>query len=233
MSDSGVSSTPAARAEDAVRETGVIAILRGDFGGALSAIVGSMQEAGIRAVEITLDSVGALEAIDLLTDRWGEELAIGAGTVLDPRSVAEVEGRGASFVVAPNCDEGVVEACLEHALLAIPGALTPSEILAAWRMGAGLVKIFPAGSLGPEYIRGLQGPLSQVPLVPTGGVSPGNAEAFVSAGATALGVGSELVGQGDGRARDLDRVRRAASQLLEAVRRGRQGRAAEVEVRGC
>lgn len=232
MTHSGSSSTPAVRAEAAIRETGVIAILRGDFGGALPAIVESMREAGIRAVEVTLDSAGALDSIESLATRWEGRLAIGAGTVLDPRSVAEVERHGGSFIVAPNCNPAVVEASLERALLAIPGALTPSEILAAWGMGAGLVKVFPAGDLGPEYIRELQGPLSQVPLVPTGGVTQENAEAFVSAGATALGVGSGLVGQGDGIARDPEAVRRAATQFLEGIRRGRGDRSLEVQLGG-
>lgn len=221
MTDVGPASTPAARAEAAIRETGVIAILRGNFRGRVSAIVDTLREAGIRAIEVTLDSAGALEAIETLTGTWGEGLAIGAGTVLDPGSVAEAERRGASFIVAPNFEAGVVEVTLQRSLLAIPGAFTPSEIVAAWRMGAGMVKVFPAGSLGPSYIRELRGPLAEVPLVPTGGVTPENAEAYVLAGATALGAGSALVGRGDGAEPDLEAIRGAALAFLEGVRRGR------------
>jgi 2-dehydro-3-deoxyphosphogluconate aldolase / (4S)-4-hydroxy-2-oxoglutarate aldolase len=149
-------------------------------------VVDELVGGGITVVEITLDSEGALETIERLRAR--PELTVLAGTV---RTVADVDaavGAGAQACVGPGFAPEVVVRCGELGVDAVPGALTPSEVDAAWRTGAELVKLFPASSVGPDYVRALRAPLADVPLLVTGGVNAGNARAFLDAGAAAVGV---------------------------------------------
>ena len=134
--------------------------------------------------------------------------------------VAAVDG---CFIVSPNTNATVVEVALKADLLMIPGAYTATEVLTAWQLGAGLVKLFPASAGGPDYLRALRGPLGHIPMVPTGGVSAENAAAFIAAGATALGVGSSLVNPDVFAQGGLERLRERAGRLMAAVTEGRRG----------
>ena len=166
---------------------------------------------------------GALEALSSLSAEVGDRLLVGAGTVLDVETARLVIQAGARFVVAPTFRAAVVEMCRRYDVVAIPGAYTPTEIVTAWEAGADLVKVFPAGGLGPGYVKDLQGPLPQLRLVPTGGVTAENAGAFLAAGAVAVGVGGALVEREAVRRGDYARITEQARRLLRAVRAARGG----------
>lgn len=173
----------------------VVAILRGDFGGREQEMVAAMIEGGLTAVEVTLNSPDALKKIAQLATRFSEHCAIGAGTVLTPSEVQQVADAGGRFIVSPNCDPRVIQASKTHNLVSLPGAFTPTEIVSAIEAGADAVKLFPATSLGPGYVKAVRAPLNDVRLIPTGGVTPEMAREYLAVGAWAVGVGSELLGK--------------------------------------
>ena len=173
----------------------VIAILRGDFGGREHEIVAAMIDGGLTAVEVTLNSPDALITIAKLAALFGARCAVGAGTVLRPSEVNQVADAGGTFIVSPNCDPRVIAATKHCRLVSFPGAFTPTEIVTAMEAGADAVKVFPATTLGPSYIKAVRAPLSHARLVPTGGVTPEMAQEYRKAGAWAVGVGSELLGK--------------------------------------
>lgn len=173
----------------------IIAILRGRFGGREEEIVAAMREGGLTAVEVTLNSPDALSAIRRLANQFGDIMAVGAGTVLTPEEVRQAADAGATFIVSPNRDLGVIEATKKLGLISLPGCFTPSEVVEAINAGADAAKLFPANSLGPGFVRALRGPLPQVRTVPTGGVTPELAREYFAAGAWAIGAGSELLGK--------------------------------------
>jgi 2-dehydro-3-deoxyphosphogluconate aldolase/(4S)-4-hydroxy-2-oxoglutarate aldolase len=202
---------------------GIIAIVRGDFRGRLLPMAEVLAEEGVSAIEVTMNSPDALAAIKELAQGVGDRLLVGAGTVIDPDDVNQIAVVGGCFIVAPNVDEAVIKAANEAGLLAIPGAYTATEILKAWHWGADLVKLFPASAGGPGYLKALRGPLSHIPLVPTGGISAGNAAAFMAAGAAALGIGGSLVNPDVLETGGLERLRERARLLMTAVTEGRKG----------
>ena len=168
---------------------------------------------GVRAFEVTLDSPGAMAAIRALAKQYSDgSLLVGAGTVLDVASAIAAVEAGARFLVSPHTDSELVRWAVARRIAVFPGAFTPSEILAAWRAGASAVKLFPASTVGPSYLRELRGPLAEVPLIPTGGVTAENAAAFIAAGAFGVGVGSWLIADGS-----PDLIRQRAAQLISAV----------------
>ncbi len=167
----------------------VLAILRGLDTEATLARVDVLAKAGIGAVEVTLDSPGALETIRALRRR-DDGLMAGAGTVMDAVAARRAVDAGAELLVSPHVDPAVTCVGTEARIGHLPGALTPTEIVAAWRSGATAVKLFPAGHGGPAMVRALRGPLPDIPLVPTGGVDATNAACYLRAGATAVAVGS-------------------------------------------
>lgn len=178
------------------------------------AVATALAEAGIPAFELTMNSADALDTISALAARFRPEtLLIGAGTVLSVGAAAAAIQAGAHFIVTPHFDEAIVVWSLEHRIPCIPGALSPTEIWNAWRAGASAVKLFPASAVGPSFIREMRGPLPQVPLLPTGGVTVENGAAFIASGAVAIGVGSWLTGSGDART-----VRVRAAALVAALR---------------
>jgi 2-dehydro-3-deoxyphosphogluconate aldolase/(4S)-4-hydroxy-2-oxoglutarate aldolase len=198
-----------------ISQSGVIAILRGNFDGWFVKIAQTLAEAGVAAVEVTMNSVKALEGIELVRRELGDALLMGAGTVLNEGQAESVLSAGAQFVVAPNTNPKVVTYCVERGICVIPGAYTATEILVAVDLGATLVKIFPAEL---PYFKAIRGPLNKVPFVPTGGVELGNAADFIKAGAVAVGMGSALIGdyvkQGDG----LQVMRQRATDLVKSIR---------------
>ncbi|MGH9767781.1 MAG: bifunctional 4-hydroxy-2-oxoglutarate aldolase/2-dehydro-3-deoxy-phosphogluconate aldolase [Blastocatellia bacterium] len=196
----------------------VIAILRGDFGGREEEIVSALVEAGITAVEVTLNSPGAFDSIKRLSASFGSRIAIGAGTVLRPDEVERAADVGARFIVSPNRNASVIEATKKLDLVSLPGCFTPSEIVEALDAGADAAKLFPAQCLGPDFIRAMRGPLPNVRMVPTGGVTPEAARSYIAAGAWALGVGSELIGKDILSDRGFESLRRRASDFVEAAR---------------
>ena len=153
----------------------------------------ALADGGIKTLEFTLTTPGALDAVKLAREHFGDTVVVGAGTVLDEASASQCVQAGAQFLVSPGFDRAVIETAREAGILVMPGALTPTEILAAWRAGADVVKVFPARQFGPRYISDLRGPLPHIPLMPTGGVDETNALAYLQAGAISVAVGGNLV----------------------------------------
>jgi 2-dehydro-3-deoxyphosphogluconate aldolase/(4S)-4-hydroxy-2-oxoglutarate aldolase len=176
---------------------------------------------GIATLEVTCDSPGAADMIGAISRALGDRVLVGAGTVLDAATAQAALDAGARFLVSPHTDADLVNEFARRGVPWIPGAFTATEVLTAWRAGAVVVKLFPAGSVGPGYIKDLLGPLRDIPLLPTGGVTLDNAESFLRAGAWGLGMGSALVSPqlvAAGRFAELqDRARRLV-QTIETVR---------------
>ncbi|OLD12346.1 MAG: hypothetical protein AUJ01_16405 [Acidobacteria bacterium 13_1_40CM_3_65_5] len=179
---------------DALLASGVIAVVRLPDATNLRGATAALAAAGVGAVEITLTTPGALETIAELASGEGVKgCMIGAGTVLDVKAARDVIARGARFVVSPAFDRFVVRYCRDHHVPCLPGAFTPTELLEAWRAGATAVKLFPASTLGPAYLREVLAPLPFLQVVPSGGVSLDNTAEWIRAGAAAVSVGSGLV----------------------------------------
>lgn len=170
-----------------------VAVIRMKDAARVAVAADAIRRGGVTALEITMTVPGAVQIIREMAKSKAAGTLVGAGTVLDAKTAAEVIEAGADFVVAPVFDRDVVQVCLDAGVVAAPGAFTPTEILAAWRAGADIVKVFPATSLGPRFFRDLRGPLPQVRVMPTGGVTIENAKDFLAAGACCVGIGTALV----------------------------------------
>lgn len=176
-----------------VERAGIVAVIRMKDAGKVRAVVDALAEGGIRALEVTMTVPNAVELIRELAPTMPSGFVFGAGTVCDADTVARVVDAGAQFVVSPVFRRDVLAACRERGVAAMPGCFTPTEILDAWDAGADIVKVFPATTLGPGYLRDVRAPLPQVKLMPTGGVTVENAGEWIRAGAVAVGVGSSLL----------------------------------------
>lgn len=195
-----------------IREVGIIPVVRATSAEEALAAVEAIRAGGIPIMEITLTVPGAVKIIADLTRRIGDEALIGAGTVLDADSARACVDAGARFVVSPALDFDTIETCRVLDVPVFPGALTPSEIVAAWKAGADAVKVFPANAVGgASYLRSIKAPLPQIELIPTGGVSLKTVSELIAAGAFALGVGADLV--------DLAALRRGEAGAITAKAR--------------
>jgi 2-dehydro-3-deoxyphosphogluconate aldolase/(4S)-4-hydroxy-2-oxoglutarate aldolase len=148
--------------------------------------------AGLTTIEITMNTQAAEEIIRFAADKYKGQLNVGAGTVCNTDELDLAIRAGSQFIVTPILDPDVVRACVSKNIPVFPGAYTPTEIYQAWKLGASMVKVYPATSLGPEYIKDVKAPLNKIKLMPTGGISLGNIEAFMKAGADGLGIGGQL-----------------------------------------
>ena len=175
----------------ALFEAGLVAIIRKLETRYIGDTAVSLKRGGCKFIEITLDGGEALEQIAMLAE--DEEAVVGAGTVLDATACRSAIGAGARFIVTPTLEEGVIRAAQAHGIPTIIGALTPTEILHAHRAGADVVKLFPAGSLGPAYIKNVLAPLADLPIMATGGVGLDNLQDFKAAGVRLFGIGSSMV----------------------------------------
>lgn len=201
-------------------DEGVIPVVRASSAENALKIVDAIREGGIEVIEITMtvpDAIGVMEAV---AKKLGDEVLLGAGTVLDAETARVSILTGAEFVVGPSLNEDLIRMCKRYSKIVIPGAMTPTEILRAWEMGADVVKVFPAGQLGgPGYIRAIKAPLPQVLLNPTGGVNLENAGEFIKAGASIISVGSALVDKKAVSEGKFEILTRKARQFLEEVKR--------------
>lgn len=204
-------------------ETGIIPVVRAESAEMALRAAGAIQEGGVNVLEITMTVPGAIRVIEEVARRFGSEVLVGAGTVLDEATARQCILAGAQFVVSPALDLGTIACCHRYGIAVLPGALTPTEVVTAWSAGADLVKIFPASALGgARYLQALKGPLPQVQMVPTGGVSLKTAADFIHAGAAALGVGSDLVDTGVLRDSGGEKIiQDRARQFVEIVREAR------------
>jgi 2-dehydro-3-deoxyphosphogluconate aldolase/(4S)-4-hydroxy-2-oxoglutarate aldolase len=176
-----------------IERVGVIAVIRADSSDTVTEVCRALVDGGVTACEITMTVPGAIDAIATASKSLGDECIVGVGTVLDPDTARRAIEAGAEFVVSPIMKPGVIDMAHRFDKVAIPGALSPTEVVAAWDGGADIVKIFPANHFGPRYFRDVHGPLPEVRLTPTGGVDLETTPAWIEAGAVAVGVGSALV----------------------------------------
>lgn len=201
-----------------IREIGIVPVVRASSADEAFAAVEAIRAGGIPILEITLTVPGAVEIIRELTTRIGDEALIGAGTVLDAETANACMDAGARFIVSPSLDVPTIEACRKRGVPVFPGALTPTEVVTAWKAGANAIKIFPANAVGgASYLKSLKAPLPQVELLPTGGVSLKTVAEFIAAGAFALGVGADLVDLAALRKGEASAITEKARQYVAAV----------------
>src|SRR5688572_31117819 len=201
-----------------IRDTGLIPVVRAESSDQAMRAVAALKSGGLDILEITMTVPGAVEVIQALAGEYGEEALIGAGTVLDPEIAQACIQAGAQFIVSPALNEETIAFCREQDIAIFPGALTPTEVVRAWKAGADAVKVFPAGAVGgASYLKALKVPLPQIELIPTGGVSLKTAADFIKAGAMALGVGADLVDPKALREGNLALITERTRQFLEIV----------------
>ncbi len=204
-----------------ILDCGIVAVVRADSGALLANVVRALAEGGVTAAEITFTVPDAVEVIKTVKREVGNAVVLGAGTVLDPETARAAILAGAEYIVAPTVNLDVIRLCRRYDIPVMPGAFTPTEVVAAWEAGADVVKIFPADVGGPAFLKALRGPLPQIRMMPTGGVDLNTAEPFLKAGACCLGVGGSLVEPKAVNAGDFARLRELASQYAAIVRKFR------------
>jgi 2-dehydro-3-deoxyphosphogluconate aldolase / (4S)-4-hydroxy-2-oxoglutarate aldolase len=202
-------------------ESGIVAVVRADTSEPLVKVAKALAQGGVTAIEVTFTVPGAIDVIRQVSHQLGDSIALGAGTVLDAETARAAILAGAEYIVAPTLNHEVIRLCRRYDKAVMPGALTPTEILAAWESGADIVKVFPADVGGPAYLKALRGPLPQIRLMPTGGVDLSTAESFLKAGACCLGVGSALVDPKAVATGDFAQIRDLAARFAAIVRQHR------------
>ncbi len=210
--------------ETAVRNGRIIAIIRGFAPDVCLRLAEAYRRGGIRLVEVTFNQkapetwADTAAAIRAIRERFADEVRVGAGTVLTDEQLARCADAGGEYMITPNVNPSLIRACVARGLVAIPGALTPSEAVAAWEAGARFVKIFPAGSLGPGYVKAVRAPLAHIPMLAVGGISPDNVADFMRVGCVGAGVGGNLTNREWIAAGAYDRIADVARQLVERSR---------------
>jgi 2-dehydro-3-deoxyphosphogluconate aldolase/(4S)-4-hydroxy-2-oxoglutarate aldolase len=209
-----------------IRDIGLIAVLRGPSEDATLRTVEALVAGGVRAIEITFGTPNAAHVARALDRQLGDEIVLGMGTLTEPEQAMEARDAGVRFLVSPICDEALATAMVGTGLAVMVGALTPTEVHRASRLGSDMVKIFPGSLVGPGYIRALRGPLPQLALVPTGGVSPDNVGAWFASGVAAVGAGGELCPRPAMAAGRFGEITLRAREFVAAVGRARAGECA-------
>ncbi len=205
-----------------VLRTGLVAILRAPSGDRLADACEALLAGGVEVIEVTFTVPRAERVLETVADRLGDRILLGAGTVLDAATARVAISAGAQFLVSPAVQPEVIQTCRLYGKLAMPGAFTPTEIVQAWQAGADIVKVFPSDCVGPKYLKALRGPLPQIRLMPTGGITAENCGEFIKAGACALGVGGALAEPKALMEGDLARIEAQARRFVEAVKAARE-----------
>lgn len=195
----------------------MVAIVRLDNAEKLVDVAKALKAGGISVIEFTVSSPGVLDMIREASSHFGDEVVMGAGTVLDPETARAAILAGAEFIVTPTLNLATIELCKRYGKPIVPGALTPTEILTAWQAGADIVKVFPASTMGSSYLKSVLAPLPQIRLAPTGGVSADNAAEYLQAGAAVVAVGGKLVDKGAVALGDWQAITAQAEKLVTAV----------------
>jgi len=205
-----------------IKDVGLIPVVRATSADEAMRAIDAIREGGVSVLEITMTVPGAVGVIEQLTKKYGSDVLVGAGTVLDAETARACMLSGAQFIVSPALNMETIECCRRYGVAVMPGALTPTEVVQAWTAGADLVKVFPAGALGgASYLKALKAPLPHIELVPTGGVSLKTAADFIKAGASALGVGADLVDLKAIRDGQASVITERAKQFVQIVREAR------------
>jgi 2-dehydro-3-deoxyphosphogluconate aldolase/(4S)-4-hydroxy-2-oxoglutarate aldolase len=207
-----------------LQDIGLVPVLRAESVEQALALAGAIADGGVTVLEVTMTVPGAIQVMRKLAEQR-PDILVGAGTVLDAETARMCILEGAQFVVSPALNFKTIEMCHRYSIAVLPGALTPTEVVNAWQAGADVVKVFPASALGgAKYLTALKGPLPQVKLIPTGGVSLATAKDFLDAGAFALGVGSDLVDAKAVAAGKPEIVTESARKYLSIVREFQQSK---------
>ncbi len=211
-----------AREDDLARvmRSKLVAVIRAESGEQLVDVAEALLAGGVEVMEVTFTVPRAVQVIERVATTLGNRVLLGAGTVLDAETARAALLAGAEFIVSPSTNVQVIELCRRYSKLVMPGALTPTEVVTAWQAGADIVKIFPSDLTGPKYLKALHGPLPQVRLMPTGGVTLETAVDYLKAGACALGVGGSLVDPkliAAGQLKPLEELARRFRQLVDSV----------------
>jgi 2-dehydro-3-deoxyphosphogluconate aldolase/(4S)-4-hydroxy-2-oxoglutarate aldolase len=205
-----------------ISEVGVVPVVRAASSEEAIQVIEAIKLGGLSILEITMTVPGAVKVIEEVANRFGEDVLVGAGTVLDQETADKCIQAGAQFIVSPALNEDTIAFCRANDVAIFPGALTPTEVVRAWNAGADAVKIFPASAVGgASYLKSLKAPLPQIEMIPTGGVSLATAAGFIAAGAFALGVGADLVDVKAIRSGETEKVTQAARAYLAAVSEAR------------
>jgi len=202
---------------DRVKELGIVAVVRGKSEEEVHKIVESLVAGGITGIEITFTVPNALKVIESVHVRFGDRILLGAGTVLTPAEAAAAIANHARYIVSPCVNLQIISLCNAEDITVMPGAMTPTEVVTAWRSGADCVKLFPAEILGVAYLKALKAPLPDVPLMPTGGVNVDNVAEWLDAGACALGVGSALVDKKAVAEKNFSKLTETAQRFVKAL----------------
>jgi 2-dehydro-3-deoxyphosphogluconate aldolase / (4S)-4-hydroxy-2-oxoglutarate aldolase len=204
-----------------VLDSGIVAVVRAPDSAGLLEAIQALVAGGITIAEVTLTVPNALAVIRDARAVLGDSVLLGAGTVLDADACRSAFAAGAEFIVSPTLNHDVIRVCRRYDKLVMPGAFSPTEILAAWEGGADIVKVFPAEVVGPAFFKAMRGPLPHIRLMPTGGVDLNTAADFLKAGACCLGIGSQLVDPKLVAARAFEKLRDLAAKYVEIVRKAR------------
>jgi len=211
------------RLMQALKETGVVAVIRADKAEDLVDVGRALRQGGVKFIEITFTVPGALSVIEKATAALkADDVYIGAGTVLDAETARAAILAGASYIVSPAFRPDVISVCRRYTVPVMPGAMTPTEVLNAWEAGADVVKIFPAGVGGAQFFKDLKGPFPHIEIMPTGAVNRDTAPKFIKAGACAVGVGGELVGKPLIAAKDFAAITKNAADFLAIVQEAKK-----------
>jgi 2-dehydro-3-deoxyphosphogluconate aldolase / (4S)-4-hydroxy-2-oxoglutarate aldolase len=203
-------------------EIGVVPVVRASSADEAMRAIDAIKEGGVPILEITMTVPGAIKVMEQVADKFGDEVVLGAGTVLDPETARACILAGATFIVSPALNLKTIELCQRYSIPICPGALTPTEVITAWQAGADFVKVFPCSAMGgASYIKGLKAPLPQVELIPTGGVNLNTAADFIKAGSSALGIGADLVDLKALREGNAAKITESAKQFVQLVKDAR------------
>jgi 2-dehydro-3-deoxyphosphogluconate aldolase / (4S)-4-hydroxy-2-oxoglutarate aldolase len=176
-----------------MRKHPIVAVIRGAAPDNIVPIASALKEGGVKVLEITAETPKVMELIEKVSDELGDEVLVGAGTVLDPETARAAILAGSKFIVSPSLNIETIKMTKRYGVVSIPGALTPTEILTAFEHGADMIKVFPVNAFGPSYIKNIHGPFPHIPLMVTGGIDTSNVNDYLNGGAIAVGVGSNLI----------------------------------------
>jgi len=212
------------RAIDMILDNKIIAIVRGISSSKILDTVKALKNGGIVCVEVTFDakdeemSKDTVKSISMIKENFGDSIAVGAGTVITQENVERAAKAGAEYIISPNTNELVIKETKKLGLISIPGATTPSEIIDAYNYGADIIKLFPAATLGLDYLKAISGPINHIPLMAVGGINRGNARMFIDAGCVGVGVGGNLVNRKLIEAGDFKAIEELSRELHDIIR---------------
>ena len=206
---------------DRIHELGLLAVLRGPSLDLTLKMVEALVDGGVLGIEITYTTPNAAEVVRMLGEAYGDQILLGMGTLTKPEQAVEAQAAGAQFIVSPHLEVELARAMVDTGLAVMVGALTPSEVVQAFRQGSDVVKLFPGSQGGPKYMKALRGPFPDIPMIPTGGVSIDNIGEWFAAGAFAVGAGSQLCPTAWAAEGRFDDIEKRAAAFVRAVREAR------------